>query len=414
MRSAVVKFLGLTSASAMLALLACGGGSQSSPPPPPPVFGPVTLTVTRVFPALNFNTPVGALQAPGDASRWFIVEQEGRVRVFANQPGTASTSNFVDLTARVTCCGETGLLGLAFHPGFPADPRVYLSYTTTVGGQLVSRLAEFRSTDGGATLDSSSERVLMQVNQPETNHNGGHVVFGPDGYLYFGLGDGGGAGDAHGTIGNGQDLNTLLGKMLRIDVDSTITPYGIPAGNPYAGDALCGNTGGSGSAPCAEIYAWGLRNPWQFSFDSQGGALWIADVGQDLWEEVDRISAPANLGWRCREGAHAYNANCGPGTGLTDPVAEYPHNPDESITGGFVYRGSVNPAIAGQYVCADYISGRLFHFPADASSASTLEMASSGLSNINPSAFGEDVSDELYLVDYTGGGFYQLTVLGGM
>jgi glucose/arabinose dehydrogenase len=400
----------------MLALMACGGGGQSSSPPPPPPLPPVpvTLSVTRVFPALSFNMPVGAVQAPGDASRWFIVEQGGKVRVFTNQSGAASSSDFIDVSTRVTCCGETGLLGLAFHPGYPADPRVYLSYTTTVGSQLVSRLAVYRSTDGGVTLDSSSERVLMQINQPQSNHNGGHILFGPDGYLYYGLGDGGGAGDEHGAIGNGQDLNTLLGKMLRIDVSSPVMLYGIPADNPYATHPTCGNTGGTGSAPCAEIYAWGLRNPWQFSFDAQGGALWIGDVGQNLWEEIDRISAPANLGWRCREGAHTYDTNCGSGMGLTDPVAEYPHDPDESITGGFVYRGSKNPALAGHYVCADYVSGRLFDFTASTSSTSTLRMASSGLSNINPSAFAVDVTGELYVVDYSGGGFYQLTVMGGI
>ena len=173
MRSAGKKIVGLTSAGVMLALLACGGSSQNAAapptttPPPPPVVTPVTLGVTRVFPALSFNMPVGALQAPGDASRWFIVEQGGTVRVFVNQSGAASTTVFVNLTGRVTCCGETGLLGLAFHPGFPADPRAYLSYTTTVGGQLVSRLAELRSADGGATLDPSSERLLMEINQPE-------------------------------------------------------------------------------------------------------------------------------------------------------------------------------------------------------------------------------------------------------
>jgi glucose/arabinose dehydrogenase len=229
----------------------------------------------------------------------------------------------------------------------------------------------------------------------------------------LGLGDGGGAGDAHNATGNGQNLNTLLGKMLRIDVDSPVMPYGIPADNPYASQPPCGNTKGSGNAPCAEIYAWGLRNPWQFSFDTQGGALWIGDVGQDLWEEVDRISAPANLGWRCREGAHAYNANCGSGTALTDPVAEYPHVPDESITGGFVYRGSMYPALVGEYVCADYVSGRLFHFAATTTSTSTLRMVSSGTTGINPSAFAQGVTGELYLLDYSGGGIYQLSATGG-
>jgi glucose/arabinose dehydrogenase len=396
-------------ACSILLQSSCGGGGGSSLASPPPAA--LTLGVTHAFAALAFSLPVGALQAPGDASRWFVVEQAGHIRVFANQSGVASFGDFLDISGRVTCCGETGLLGLAFHPNFPADPRAYVSYTAMVGAQLVSRLAEYRTRDGGATLDPVSEVILLQVNQPEANHNGGHVLFGPDGYLYLGLGDGGGGGDVHGAIGNGQDLNTLLGKMLRIDVNAGVSPYGIPSGNPYAGNARCGAGGGNGSSPCAEIYAWGLRNPWQYSFDRMGGALWIGEVGQDLWEEVDRISAPANLGWRCREGAHTYNTDCGPGTGLTDPVAEYPHSPDEALTGGFVYRGSQFPALVGQYVCGDYVSGRLFHFSASASASTTLTMTSSGTSGVNPSAFAEDASGELYLLDYSRGGFYQLVVL---
>jgi glucose/arabinose dehydrogenase len=196
-------------------------------------------------------------------------------------------------------------------------------------------------------------------------------------------------------------------------VDAGVVPYAIPPGNPFPLNALCGASGGTGSVPCAEIYAWGLRNPWQYSFDRNGGALWIGDVGQDLWEEVDRISAPANLGWRCREGAHVYNSTCGSGAMLTDPIAEYPHSPDEAITGGFVYRGSQFPALAGQYVCGDYVSGRLFHFDAAASASATLTMTSSGSSGLNPSAFAQDANGELYLLDYGGGGFYQLVVLLG-
>lgn len=390
----------------------CGGGGgslQSAPPPPPP--SGLTLSITRVFPSLPaFDMPVGALQAPGDASRWFVVEQSGRIRVFDNQAAVSTASDFLDISGRVSPGGgETGLLGVAFHPDYPADPRVYVSYTALVGTQLVSRLSEFLSNDGGATLDAATETVLIQVNQPETNHNGGHVVFGPDGFLYFGLGDGGGGGDMHGTIGNGQDLNTLLGKMLRIDVDGAAAPYGIPADNPYAANAYCGATGGTGTAPCAEIYASGLRNPWQYSFDRSGGALWIGDVGQNAWEEVDRVTAPGvNLGWRCREGAHVYNASCGPATDLTDPVAEYPHNPEIAITGGFVYRGSLYPALVGQYVCADYGSGRLFYFSAATSANSTLEMTSAGSSGINPSAFAQDMDGELYLLDYGSGGIYAL------
>ena len=395
-------------ASSLLAwLAACGGGAGTgmSPPPPPPT---LTLAVLRVFPALSFASPVGALQAPGDASRWFVIEQPGRIKVFANQAGTSVTADFLDITSRVTCCGEEGLLGVAFHPQYPTDPRVYVSYTALEGAQLVSRLAEYRRRDGGATLDPASELILLHVNQPETNHNGGNVLFGPDGFLYLGLGDGGGAGDAHGLIGNGQDLNTRLGKMLRIDVNAGVMPYGIPAGNPYAANALCG-AGGTGTAPCAEIYAWGLRNPWRYSFDANG-ALWIADVGQDSWEEVDRITAPANLGWRCHEGAHPYNASCGPGTGLTDPVAEYGHNPDEAITGGYAYRGSKHPTIAGEYVFGDFISGRLFHISGATSATSTLSVTTGFASGVSPSAFGEDVNGEIYVVDYAGGGLYELAV----
>jgi glucose/arabinose dehydrogenase len=308
--------------------------------------------------------------------------------MFANQAGTSASSDFLDISARVTSGGETGLLGMAFHPQFPADPRVYVSYTATESGQLVSRLSEFQTADNGGTLDAASEVILMHVIQPEANHKGGNVLFGPDGFLYFGLGDGGGSGDAHGTIGNGQDLNTLLGKILRIDVNSG-APYAIPAGNPNAGNPMCGAgiaATGSGTAPCAEIYAWGLRNPWRFNFDRNGGAMWIGDVGQDAWEEVDRISAPANLGWRCREGAHIYNSACGAAPGpLLDPVAEYAHGPDEAITGGFVYRGSKNPALVGKYVFGDYVSGRLFSVDAASSGSSTLELLSGWTTRISPS-----------------------------
>ena len=393
--------------AALLLQSSCGGGGGSLAPAPPPASG-LKLGVSRVFAALPaFDMPVGALQAPGDATRWYVLEQAGHIRVFDNVASASSAADFLDISGRVACCGETGLLGAAFHPDFPGDPRVFVSYTATVGAQLVSRLSVFTSSDHGATLDASSETILLEVNQPEANHKGGHVVFGPDGYLYLGFGDGGGGGDMHGTIGNGQDPDTLLGKMLRIDVD-TASPYAIPAGNPYAGNARCGGTGGTGTAPCAEIYASGLRNPWQFSFDRSGGALWIGDVGQSAWEEVDRISSPANLGWRCREGAHVYNADCGPATDLTDPVAEYAHGPEIAITGGFVYRGSAYPALVGQYVCADYGSGRLFHFSAATSANSTLEMTAAGSSGINPSAFAQGADGELYLLDYGGGGIYAL------
>jgi glucose/arabinose dehydrogenase len=195
------------------------------------------LTVTQVFAALSFTQPVAMLQAPGDSTRWFVVEQAGRVRVF-NASVPSGTSLFLDISARVSAGGETGLLGMAFHPNFPVDPRAYVNYTSSAGG-LATRISEFRTTDGGSTLDPASERIVLAVSQPQSNHNGGNIAFGPDGFLYIGMGDGGGSNDMHGDIGNGQDMSTLLGKMLRIDVNGA-QPYGIPARNPFAGNARCG------------------------------------------------------------------------------------------------------------------------------------------------------------------------------
>jgi glucose/arabinose dehydrogenase len=201
----------------------------------------MALTVAQVFPGITpgFVNPVAMMQAPGDDSRWFVVEQGGRVRVFDNNPGVTSAPEFLNITSRVSFGGETGLLGMAFHPNFPMDPRVYVNYTNSTSG-LVTRISEFTLATGGGVLDPNSERVLLTVLQPETNHNGGNIAFGPnDGYLYIGMGDGGGGNDIHGDIGNGQLMSTLLGKMLRIDVNAA-PPYGIPASNPFAGNALCG------------------------------------------------------------------------------------------------------------------------------------------------------------------------------
>jgi uncharacterized repeat protein (TIGR03806 family) len=420
-----------------LALAACGGGSDGTAPdppnpaPPPPATGGLDarppnasclappresamadLIVTRAFPALTFDAPVGMLQAPLDSTRWFVIEQAGVIRSFPNVDSATGSAVFADLRSRVTSGGEAGLLGMAFHPRHPADPRVFVSYTTG-GGSLVSRISMFHTTAGGTTLDTASEQILITVAQPQSNHNGGHIAFGPDGHLYIGLGDGGGGGDQHGGTGNGQNLATLLGKILRIDVDTSPPPgagYAIPADNPYPAGASCaaGGTGASG-ARCAEIYAYGLRNPWRFSFDRVNGALWVADVGQGAWEEIDRVTAGGNYGWRCREGAHTFNGNCGGATDLIDPVAEYAHTEGSSVTGGHVYRGTAHPQLVGRYVFGDFGSGRLWSIASDAMPTQTLTGgAASGLAL---SAFGEGNDGELYAIDY-GGGLHRVGLAG--
>jgi glucose/arabinose dehydrogenase len=385
------------------------GGSSLDPP------GTVALAVTRVYPNLTFTAPVNLVHPPGDATRWFVVEQAGHVREFANNASTtaASVTDFADLTDRVTAGGELGLLDIAFPPGFPTDARVFAWYTATVGGQLVSHLSSFRLTTGNATVDRSTETVLITVNQPESNHKGGHLAFGPDGYLYLGLGDGGGSGDMHGTIGNAQNVNTLLGKLIRIDVNSATQPYGIPANNPYVANVYC-NANGSGTAPCPEIYALGLRNPWRYSFDSVDGSLWIGDVGQDLWEEVDHVAQPAgafaafNFGWRCREGAHDYNTVCGSPTGLIEPVADYSHSVGTVITGGYVYRGTAIPALVGRYIFADSGSGKLWNIAGN--TTATLQVNGGGLATgLALVSFAEGVNKEIYGVDYGSGNLYQIT-----
>jgi uncharacterized repeat protein (TIGR03806 family) len=415
-----------------LAATGCGGGGGGGstppsppPPPPPPSSGldarpsntsciapdrpttTATVALQRVFPSLTFSSPVALLQAPGDASRWFVIEQAGRVMVFQNSPSVASAATFVDVRDRVQSGGERGLLGMAFDPGFATNGRVYLSYTST--GSLRSILSRFRSLDGGQTLNPTTEEVLLSVPQPYANHNGGHVAFGPDGYLYFGLGDGGSGGDPD---NNAQTTTNLLGAMLRIDVDGP-APYGIPAGNPFAANPRCA----SGTAPCAEIYAWGLRNPWRWSFDRATGELWAGDVGQGAWEEIDRIQRGGNYGWRYREGAHCYNpaTNCptvGPGgEPLIDPVAEYGRAFGASVTGGYVYRGSAIPALVGRYVFGDFVSGRIFAYKPDpVPDNAREELLQSGLSI---SSFGEGADGDLFVVHY-GGTLHRLVQTGGV
>jgi glucose/arabinose dehydrogenase len=400
-------------AAVVLALVACGGSSGGStspptgspapppeqpPPTPPPVSPPDALAIERVYPNLSFENPVALLQAPGDSSRWFVVEQGGRVLVFDDNAAVTVTSPFVDLRARVRSGGETGLLGMAFHPAFPQDGRAWLVYTADEVG-LVSRISEFSSPDGGLTLDPNSERVLITIAQPETNHNGGGIAFGPDGRLYVAIGDGGGTNDPHGEIGNGQRTTTLLGKILRIDVDATPGSYGIPADNPFAGSDRC-SVDGTGLDDCPEIHAWGFRNPWRFSFDRSTGDLWVGDVGQGAIEEIDRVERGGNYGWRCFEGTRATGLACGDATGLMPPVAQYGRELGRSVTGGFVYRGTAVEGLAGRYVFGDFISGRLWHIAGDV--APTLTVTGGEETGLSIASLAESVEGELYVVDYSG------------
>ncbi len=253
---------------------------------------------------------------------------------------------------------------MAFHPNFPVDPRVFLFYShTDASAGLVSRLSVFFTADGGQTLDPASERIVLAIDKPEDNHNGGNIGFGRDGFLYLGIGDGGGGNDLHGTIGNGQLLTTLLGKMLRIDIDTSVGGflYGIPINNPFSTNAPCG-VNGTGTANCPEIFAVGFRNPWRWSFDRQTGDLWVGDVGQNAREEVDRVTLGGNYGWRCFEGTRDTGLACGSPTNLQAPVAEY-DNPGlgNAVTGGYVYRGTAFPNLVGRYIFGDFGSGRIWN-----------------------------------------------------
>lgn len=392
-------------ATALLAggLTACGGGGSTSGVAAPAPTPPETLRVSiePTFMALGFDQPLAALQAPGDASRWYVVERTGRVYAFDNDPLVTARELFADLSGTIFIgAPEAGLLGMAFHPDFANNGFVYLSYTTS-GAPLVSNVVRFSVSAGGQSIDPGSAQTVLTVLQDFTNHNGGHLAFGTDGFLYVGLGDGGSANDPNDRA---QTPATLLGKLLRLDVDSA-SPYAIPADNPFAGNANC--VQGFGGAPCPEIFALGLRNPWRFSIDRDTGDIWLGDVGQNRFEEINRVVAGGNYGWRIREGDQCQTppSNC-PTDGLTDPVHVYGRAVGSSVTGGFVYRGSDIPLLAGQYVFGDFGSGRVFALPADATLAtSPEELADTALSI---SSFAEGVDGELLVIDYGGGGLHQI------
>jgi uncharacterized repeat protein (TIGR03806 family) len=354
------------------------------------------------FPASpGFANATKILQAPDVPGRWFVLEKTGRIRTFATAtPGSVTT--WLDFTPRVDARSEGGLLGLAFHPAYPAVAEAYVSYTTNVAGNMLSVVSRVVLDDAFApTAGGTTEQVLLTVAQPQENHNGGDIDFGADGYLYIGLGDGGGAGD---TLNYAQNPTRLLGKMLRIDVIGVGFPspgYRIPADNPHAANPRCGAS--ANASPCPEIYALGFRNPWRWSFDHATGKLWLGDVGQAEWEEINIVERGGNHGWRCREGANPYNPAGCPTGGLVDPVAQYPHtNGNVSVTGGYVYRGSAIPALRGRYVFADFASGRIWALADNGSGGYDLEQLLDTPAQIP--AFGLDADGEVYYVEYAGSG----------
>jgi len=378
--------------------------ARSSPPPAPtgpPAIDPATVGLRTEVVAGGFSAPLQVTNAGDGSARLFVVEQAGRILVVRD--GQVGREPFLDLRDRVGAGGERGLLGLAFSPAFPADRRLFVNYTDPDGTTVVSSFLA----GPGATADRAdpaSERVLLRVAQPYPNHNGGGLAFGPDGLLYVGLGDGGGSGDPE---GNGQRLDTLLGKLLRIDVTAPPPdgrPYAIPPDNPFAS---------GGGAP--EIWAIGLRNPWRFSFDRLTGELWIGDVGQNRYEEIDRTPAgaapPVNYGWNRMEAGHCFQpaSGCDP-TGLALPIAEYGHDAGCAVTGGHVARGETAGPLAGVYLFGDFCSGRIWGL--DASGPDRQEPVLLLESGRSISSFGEDEAGRILFTDLARGELLRLVPAG--
>ncbi len=332
----------------------------------------------------GLEEPIGMTTAGDGSGRLFFIEKPGTIRFVVGHEVTQQP--FLDIRDRVgSSQSEQGLLGLTFDPAYAANGFFYVYYTDRGGDTVVSR---FQVTGDANVADPGSEKVLLTQKQPYANHNGGGMAFGPDGYLYISLGDGGSAGDPE---GNAQNRGTFLGKMLRIDVHQG-DPYAIPAGNAF--------TDGTGKP---EIYAWGLRNVWRFSFDSKTGDLWIADVGQNIWEEIDFIPAGTpggvNLGWDYREGKHAFEGSPPAGLALTEPIFEYDHREGCSVTGGYVYRGSM-PEWQGVYIFGDYCSGRIWGTLRRGDAFETKELFK--LDNTSIPSFGVDENGEIYLLSMGG------------
>lgn len=370
--------------SAVALLAGCGGGSNNPATP----ISPQSIALQPIVGGLNL--PLGLEPSTDGSNRLFVVEQGGTILIIKN--GAVLPAPFLDISSKVTTGGEMGLLGLTFHPQFTQNGKFYVNYVRTVGDQIQSVIAEYAvSAANPNQADPASERILLAVDQVGNfpNHKAGQLAFGPDALLYFGLGDGGSEGD---PFGNGQNTQTLLGKMMRIDVNTTSPglQYGIPPDNPFVAE---------GGLP--EIYAVGFRNPWRFSFDHATGRLFAGDVGQDKFEEVDIVQKGDNYGWNTMEGMHCFNpsSNCNM-TGLMLPIAEIPHPEGEAVLGGFIYHGSALTGLEGQYVFGD-LNGKIWSLQEGPTNTFTRSLLLD--TGVSLSSFGQDQSGELYVVDIGNG-----------
>jgi len=341
--------------------------------------------LTTMLVADGLTAPLHVSTPPGDV-RIFVVEQPGRVRIIDND--RILDRPFLDISDRLRFGGERGLLGLAFHPNYSRNGYFFVNYSEKVNG--ATRIERYRVSKDSNRADPASAQLVLRVEQPYSNHNGGHILFGPDGMLYVAMGDGGAGGDPK---GHGQNRATLHGALLRIDIDSD-TPYAIPTDNPFIGDV-----GGRD-----EIWAWGLRNPWRISFDGVAGLLYVADVGQDDWEEVTIVPAAVgghNYGWNLMEGNHCFTEPSCDSTGLTTPDYVYSHDEGCSITGGLIYRGAAMPDLHGHYFFSDYCTGflRSFRYSAGA----VIEVKGWDAGNLgHVTSFGTDAAGELYITNSGG------------
>ena len=363
-----------------------------------PLAAPTDAKIALARRAGGLSMPVFVTSAKDGTGRLFIVEQHsGRIKIYQN--GSIRTTPFLSIGSQVSKGYEQGLLGLAFHPSYSTNRKLYVNFTDTSGNTVIREYKA--STTNPNVVATSTARTILRISQPYDNHNGGSLAFGPDGYLYIGTGDGGSSGDP----GNrAQNKESLLGKMLRLNINGSTSTrnYVFPSTNPYVG--VAGRN---------EIWQIGLRNPWHFSFDRANGDLWIGDVGQRNWEEIDRAKRTStgagrgvNWGWRVLEGFHCYNPSTGCSTsGKTMPLAEYDHSGGRcSVTGGYVYRGTSIPALVGGYLFADYCSGEIWVLNSSATSpANETRLLDT---SFTISGFGENQSGELYLLDHSGGVLY--------